>query len=1188
MGVIAKVESDRMHFRDWVRSLVPPPIRKGRQEWLGVCAEAAAPLIASAWLADSPLARRLVIVAANYDRAIQWQAKLVVSGVPREAVRILPSAQSSLYDDGPPERLALCDRSAALSLMGSGANAIVVTFPQAALERTLPPEAFRRLTLHLSKEWEAAPEALANSLAAIGYEREEPVRRPGSFSLRGGILDVFAGGSEFPTRLEFFGDAIESIRIFDPESQRSIKEISSVSVPPVREVLLPENSDEVLNQLRSELENQSKALPTDIAAELRANIETDLALIQQRTFFDRAELYQPLLTQPFTCAVDYLADGLLVLDEPLELEARELRSVEDLQSVLDNRAARGELLHTDARQFLAPIDRLGKHGDVLSLTSLPASVSWFSPSESVDAGTQSLGAYRGRADALAKAITAWQASGVRIVFATDQPNRTKEALKNIGLNVSVPDDDGEMGLQAGLLMVRGNPAGGFLSQAAQTAVVSDLELYGGGKLRLPQRRFNEGAPIASILDLAPGDYVVHIQFGIGRYRGLVVRKVEGVEREFLHIEYQAPDRLLLPTDQLDRIQKFLSPSESPPALHRITGGDWQRALRSARKGAEDFARDLIRIYAKRSQATRPPYGEDSPWQSEMEATFPWMETPSQLSAIDDVKRDLNVAVPMDRLICGDVGFGKTEVAIRAAFKVAQAGRQVAVLCPTTILSDQHFETFRERLAAYPIEVRVLNRFRTTKERRETLDGLESGKVDIVIGTHALLQKSLKFKDLGLVIVDEEQRFGVKHKERLKEMRVSVDFLTMSATPIPRTLSMALMNIRQMSLINDPPPGRLPIRTFLRPYGEDIVREALLREFARGGQAFYVFNRVQGIQHVAERLRKLIPNARIAVAHGQMHADELEPIMTAFFHHEVDILIATTIIENGIDNPNVNTLIVEGADALGLAQLYQLRGRVGRSDRQAYCYLLYRSGKRMTDNAISRLKSLQEFSHLGSGYSLAFRDLQIRGAGELLGAKQHGLMHSVGYEMYVHLIHEAVKQLKVALDEGGEQAARLTRVEIEAEKVFEELPTFEIPSGAHLPRTYIESEDQRLYYYKRLMEARTEDEVKALEGELIDRYGAIPTPGQAAVRLLRLRILAKELGVRKLEGKGGRLMAWIEKGREIPLKAVHQLQRQYKGLRFRTDLLEWAYTTDALASTEQLLRTLSDIRSGAQVAVTGRA
>ncbi|HXH61669.1 MAG TPA: transcription-repair coupling factor, partial [Fimbriimonadaceae bacterium] len=668
--------------------------------------------------------------------------------------------------------------------------------------------------------------------------------------------------------------------------------------------------------------------------------------------------------------------------------------------------------------------------------------------------------------------------------------------------------------------------------------------------------FREGVPIATVLDLKPGDYVVHINFGIGRYRGLVKREVDGVEKEFLFLEYKKPDRLFVPADQLDRVQKYLAPEEAPPKINRLTGAEWKKAVARAREEAREFARDLIRLYAQRKAVERPGFGPDSPWQDEMEAAFPWAETPSQLEAIDDVKLDLRSENPMDRLVCGDVGFGKTEVAIRAAFKVAQAERQVVVLCPTTILSEQHFRSFSERLAPYPTKIELLNRFRTQAERRKILESVAKGKTDILIGTHAVLSEDVKFKDLGLVVIDEEQKFGVKHKETLKQMRVNVDVLSMSATPIPRTLSMAVMHIRQMSVINDPPPGRLPIRTFVRPYADEVVREAILRELARGGQVFYVYNRVQGIQHVAERLRKLVPTANIAVGHGQMGEQALEPVMIGFLNGEIDILVSTTIVENGLDISNANTLIVENADMFGLSQLYQLRGRVGRSDRQAYAYLLYQGAKALTENAMARLSALNDFSQLGSGYSLAFRDLQIRGAGDLLGAKQSGQMSAVGFDLYAQLVDSEVKYLKAAADGSGVQVLD------DPLEGLEPLPSVDLPVVALIPAAYIEEEGQRLYYYKRLMTCRDQKELEEAKREIEDRYGHMPLPARNAVAVMECRLQCQALGVKSVTARESLLAFEVGSGKASHPRAVSI----FSSLNARASIVQgrgaWPYSGDA--------------------------
>ncbi|MDQ2986982.1 MAG: transcription-repair coupling factor [Armatimonadota bacterium] len=1149
-----------MLVRDWAAKIPTPEILEGRCQWSAISGEALAPMVAAAYRrAEKPADRRILVVTSGYDSALQWEARLALLGVPPSAIHHLPSGQSSLYDDGPPEVNALSARAAALASLLGDDGCIVLASPQAALERTLSPRAFSESVVSLRLEDEVDIAAIGQKLVALGYEHEEPVRRPGTFSRRGGILDIHPVGSDFPFRTEFFGDFVESMRTFDPETQRSLAPSRALHLAPVRPIT-PATLAGAPSAVRERLDLDAVGENAEV---LRERVESDIAAIEAGLFFDRLELYMPFASEAVFSALDYLAGGLLVLEEPVELEAAAMQAEEDLATALANRYRRGEALSPKGLHFQKPIAALAEPQRILSLTALGGKPEWLKIDENIEVGITSLAPYRGRSEALAQAIVNWRSAGLQIILTTDQPTRARQVLSQVDVPIveGIPETKGADGP---LAMLQGNLAGGFLWQDQKLVVLTDAELFGVGRLRLPQRRFQEGAPIATVLDLEPGDYVVHIQFGIGVFQGLTMREVEGKPKEFLRIDYKAPDKLLLPTDQLDRIQKYLAPSDAPPMVYRIAGGDWQRTLKVAKKKAEDLARELISIYAKRTQASRPPFDPETPWQTEMEATFPWIETKSQLKTIHEVKRDLAKPYPMDRLVCGDVGFGKTEVAVRAAFQVAQAGKQVAVLCPTTILADQHFETFRDRLGPYPIQLHLLNRFRQPKQKRATLEGIKDGSVDVVIGTHSLLQKSVEFKNLGLVVVDEEQRFGVKHKEILKKMRESADFLTLTATPIPRTLNMSLMGLRPMSLITDPPPGRLPVRTYLRPYGVDVVREALLRELARGGQIYYVYNRIDGIQHVAEKLRAIAPKARIAVGHGQMTADELEPMMNAFFHGEVDVLLSTTIIENGLDNPNANTLIVEDADRLGLAQLYQLRGRVGRSDRQAYAYLLYRPGKKLTENALARLKSLQEFSDLGSGYSLAFRDLQIRGAGELLGSQQHGTMQSVGFELYSRLIREAVEQLKGAYDEGGASAARLAAVEIGEMPEFDTLPPVDLPAAAYIPHRYIEDESQRLYYYKHLMEARSEDAIVGVEEELRDRYGPLPDEIETAAWLIRLRLRCREMGITRVEGRFGKMTISYAKGKELPLRVVHAIEKAQKGLRQRSDRIEVRYGTDALS------------------------
>lgn len=1154
-----------MRIGEWVRALADrsdlSPLLENTSvssEWQSVAPEARPVLFAAAYLKNP---RKTLILTASYERCLAWEAKLRLLGISPAVIRQLPSGVSALFEDATPEHNALSDRIGALRSLVEDQPCIVIAAAPAALERTLPREALEEAFIEVKPGMEINPVKLIRQLVRLGYEPQEPVRIPGQYSQRGGIIDIYAMGRDLPVRIELFGDEVESIRAFDPNSQRSVGGIQALRLAPSRETIYPEDRVDFSEMILDTMEREAAALNEIAEEKLREMVTADAEALTAGVYFDRLDLYRPLLHPDSGCAIDLLGlDDFLILDEPLELEAISARAEEELAEALKARTDRGEILQSTANDYMLPPEQMSVHGLIISMSAMNAMPEWLTIPHKTDVQAVSLEPYRGRAEALALTLKTWIEQGFSLVFGSDQPSRAKSVLSQVEIFTNEEAGKGQP------LLLTGNLGGGFVFPDLRLAVVTDAELFGVARLKLPQKRFMEGAPIATVLDLKPGDYVVHINFGIGIFRGLTKRTIDGVEKEFLYIEYQAPDKLFVPADQLDRIQKYLNPGDANPKLNRLTGGEWQKTIAKAKEDAQLFARDLVKLYAERKGVQRRPFGADSPWQSEMESTFPWVETPSQLTAIHDVKRDLNQEFPMDRLVCGDVGFGKTEVAIRAAFKAIQAGKQVAVLCPTTILSEQHFRNFEERMGSFSVNLALLNRFRTAAEKRDIEKSLKSGKTEIVIGTHSILGKTMEFKDLGLVIIDEEQKFGVKQKEVLKKLRTSVDVLTLTATPIPRTLSMALMDIRQMSLINDPPPGRLPIRTFVRPYSAEVVREAILRELARGGQVYYVYNRVESINHVAERLRKLMPHARIGVGHGQMTESELEPVMIAFIKGELDILLSTTIIENGLDIPNSNTLIVENADRLGLAQLYQLRGRVGRSDRQAYAYLLYQSGKELTQNALARLQALQEFSSLGSGYSLAFRDLQIRGAGELLGAKQHGSMASVGYELYTQLIEDAVKALRSSLD--GTLPADIAPVDPLAGHT--PLPSFDIPVPALLPEAYIRDQAQRLYYYQQLMTCKSLSQLTEVAGEIEDRYGRPPLPAKNAFDIMILRLLGRDLFFDKLDAKGGRISVSFTNRQRISPRVFSILGRKQRDCYLTRDSFIWPFTGDALQAVDRMV------------------
>ncbi len=697
-----------------------------------------------------------------------------------------------------------------------------------------------------------------------------------------------------------------------------------------------------------------------------------------------------------------------------------------------------------------------------------------------------------------------------MVLASDQSARLAEILEDAGMGVAPLQVLHEAVPPAGLALIDRSLNGGFAGGPDGLVLVTDRELFGTVRVRRP-RAMRRVVPRDLLERLEPGDIVVHVDHGVARYQGLVRRAAGGrdtEERDFLELHFAEAGRMWVPVEQIERVSRYAGGDH--PQLSKLGGGEWQRARMRVKKAVGDLARDLLRLYADRAKAHGRTFGEDTPWQAEMEAAFPYEETPDQLRAAIDVKADLERETPMDRLVVGDVGYGKTEVALRAAFKAIQAGTQVAVLVPTTVLAAQHLVTFSQRFAAYPITVRSLSRFVPRREQQDTLSGLAAGSVDVVIGTHRLLSRDVRFRDLGLVVVDEEQRFGVTHKERLKQLKTEVHVLTLSATPIPRTLNLALVGVRDMSVIETPPEDRLPIQTRVAEASAGLVRDAILRELDRGGQVFYVHNRVETIEAQAEQLRRLLPSARIVVGHGQMPEGALEKVMLAFATGEYDVLVSTTIIESGLDIPNANTIVIDRADALGLAQLYQLRGRVGRSSRRAYAYLLYRRKAALSDIARKRLAAIFNASELGAGFQIALSDLEIRGAGNILGAEQHGHMAAVGFDLYTRMLAEAVEEEKAAL-EGREARSARTQAKID------------LPVEAYLPDDYVPEEPQKLELYRRLGRVVSDDGLDEIRAELLDRYGALPPPVQRLLDVSQLRYRAEEAGLTQVAREDGQLV-----------------------------------------------------------------
>ncbi len=1112
------------------------------------------PVPAKGWLLaqmSRELGRPLVVISYNSDQAGRLAADLARYGVEGDALTSLPSTtETLLFAEGAPDLAQTGQRVAALQQLALGTAKVTVGPIGAWLQRTVPPELVRDRRVVLTVNETVEIDDLEKSLTEFGYDRVEAVEQPGQWTRRGGILDIFPGDARLPLRVDFFGDDIESIRPFDVESQRSVGTSESVVIAPVREVPFEDSAmPEAVSRLKRELPGRAAALKKanlddrglEHAEKLEERIEGDIAQLQAGTTFDALEYYLPYLYPDAVCALDYIPENaLLILDEPSQAQARWEQREGEIAEIMEARAARGEYLKPDmphARGFDTVKTKIAGEDAAVFLALLGRGLDKVKIATSIPTQAGAMESFTGRLPAFFEAIDGWLGARFRCVIVSEQAERMRQILADHKLPIS-PQDRLENGGEAGVFVLPGTLLGGFKLPEASLMLATDMDIFGHrAHQKPPKRTFKEGLKITSYLELREGDYVVHIHHGIGRYAGISrLKGTDGAQRDYLLLEYDGGDKVYVPTDQVDRVQKYIGSADSPPTITRLHSGDWARATKKAQKQVQEMAADLIKLYAARKAATGHALPPDTPWQTEMEDAFPYQETPDQQAAIDDVKRDLEDDKPMDRLICGDVGYGKTEVAIRAAFKVVNSGRQVAILCPTTILAQQHLGTFRERLAAYPVRIELLSRFASKAQVTQTLRGLEEGTVDIVIGTHKILSKDVKFHKLGLLVVDEEQRFGVTHKERIKQMKKNVDVLTLTATPIPRTLHMSLSGIRDMSLIDDPPEGRMAIKTFVKEYDDELVREVILRELDRGGQIYFLHNRIESISHVAEKVRRLVPTARVEIAHGQMHADDLEDVMLRFAEKAFDVLVCTTIVESGLDIPNVNTIVVDNADRLGLAQLYQLRGRVGRSRRQGYAYLLYRKDKSLSDVAEKRLGALREFSDLGSGYKVALRDLEIRGAGNLLGAAQSGTVATVGFDLYTQLLSQAINEMRGQPVEGE----------------FE-LPHVSLPLDALIPSAYIPSEAERILMYKKLAAVRKTGDVQRIQDELEDRYGDPPRPVWNLLAILRLRLRCAEVGISSIVAEKRRIAIRFT-GTHLTQDNLKRLSRTYMQHQFLPDVI----------------------------------
>ncbi|MFD1432650.1 transcription-repair coupling factor [Lacticaseibacillus yichunensis] len=999
-------------------------------------------------------------------------------------------------------------RIATLNWLTTGQPGIVVT-SLAGLKRLLVPKAsWQEATLHIDADTEIHPEALAKTLSAMGYRRDALVAAPGQFAIRGGIIDIYPLDQDDPVRIELFDTEVDSIRSFDMGTQRSLANLDAIDIVPATDLIA---DDKTLREAGARLQKAGMAAKTKADTKEAKQALTDgvLAVADQLRLGERVDqlmLYMPVLYPQATHLTDYIQPAALVIYDEY---SRILDSdVNLLQETLDWTASLqegGRVAAPLPNEPVQEIERMGTHAH-LFLNLFQKGMGSLRLSSLTNVTSRNVPQFFSQMPLLKTEADRWRKQKMTVVFLLKSAHRLakfSQTLRDFEIaNVISPATDI---LPGTLQLVQGNLASGFEWPDSKWVVVTEHELFNAQPKRKARHQTLANAErLRSYTELTPGDYVVHVNHGIGQYVGIQTLEVDGKHQDYITILYQGGDKLFIPVSQLHLVQKYVGGEGKAPRINKLGGSEWQKTKRKVQAKIDDIADDLVKLYAKREAEPGFAFGPDDALQHQFDEEFAYPETPDQLRSIKEIKHDMEKPKPMDRLLVGDVGFGKTEVALRAAFKAVENGKQVALLVPTTILAQQHYDTMVDRFSDFPVNIAMLSRFRTAKQSKETIQALADGTVDIVVGTHRLLSKDVHYHDLGLLIVDEEQRFGVKHKEKLKALKANVDVLTLTATPIPRTLNMSMLGVRDLSVIETPPTNRFPIQTFVMEQNAGAMREAIEREMARGGQVFYLHNRVADIERTVAQLQALVPEASIAYAHGQMTENQLEGVIYDFLHGDYDILVTTTIIETGVDMPNVNTLIIEDADHYGLAQLYQLRGRIGRSSRIAYAYFMYRQNAVLNEEAEKRLQAIKDFTELGSGFKIAMRDLSIRGAGNLLGTSQHGFIDAVGYDLYTQMLNDAVAKKR------GTKVQAKTDAEID------------LDIEAYLPDDYVSDSRQKIELYKRVRETENDAQEQELTGDLIDRFGDYPAPVDNLLKIAHLKRFADQALVEKVSQTGSQL------------------------------------------------------------------
>ncbi|MCR6108823.1 transcription-repair coupling factor [Bacillus sp. A301a_S52] len=1015
-------------------------------------------------------------------------------------------------------------RMEALNQWSSNREAIVIA-PVAGVRRLLPPPAMwqeRQLSLTTGEDIQL--EKMITQCVSMGFQRVDMVSAPGHLSVRGGIIDIYPLSEEHPIRIELFDTEIDSIRFFDVETQRSKTQVTGVTIGPAREILMDhDHFQRGAEKLELELASTLKKVKdASVKENLAEQVSMEIDWLKQHTMFDAMYKYMSLYYENEWTLMDYLpAGGAVFVDE--------VSRVQEMVQSLEKEEAEWQTTMLSQGAMVSGLDMSRSWDAIIQQSKAPKlylslflrHVPATQPQNIVNIQSKSMQNFHGQLHLLKNEVERWKDADYSVVFlcsGEERAERMKSVLEDYEIEAAIVSKEqepvrGQAQISAGHLMA------GFELSMQRIIVITEEEVF-TKQTRKPKRRqkLSNAERIKSYSELKVGDWVVHVNHGIGKYLGIETLKVGDIHKDYMHISYAGNDKLYVPVDQIDQVQKYVGSEEKDPKLYALGGSDWKKVKKKVKSSVQDIADDLIKLYAERERTKGHAFSKDGPEQQEFESSFPYQETEDQIQAIEEIKADMERERPMDRLLCGDVGYGKTEVALRAAFKAIMDGKQVALLVPTTILAQQHYETIRERFQDFAVNIGLLSRFRTRKELKTTADAVKNGTCDIVVGTHRLLSKDINFAKLGLLIVDEEQRFGVTHKEKIKQLKANVDVLTLTATPIPRTLHMSMLGVRDLSVIETPPENRFPVQTYVVDYNESLVREAIERELARGGQVYFLYNRVEDIESMADKISMLVPEANIQFAHGRMTENELETVMLDFLEGNTDVLVTTTIIETGVDIPNVNTLIIHNADRMGLSQLYQLRGRVGRSNRVAYAYFTHQRDKVLTEVAEKRLQSIKEFTELGSGFKIAMRDLSIRGAGNLLGAEQHGFIASVGFDLYSQMLKDAIDERKEQGTDGGNpQSVKEPDIELD------------VKVDAYIPESYIADSKQKIDMYKRFRSINSQRDLLDLQNEMIDRFGDYPSEVSYLMSVAKVKLLAKQEGIESISEKNQQCKVILSEG-----------------------------------------------------------